>query len=151
MSYRPPVTWLAVTKTLTTMITTRLIPISPSSATTEELLVEITEQLCRPFCVNSMAYPTATVTFTASPVSVINGNAVFTVFANVTVTSADGKSCGCAHTQVFTETFDLAFNEGTTNVVTLTPGTEVRVAPAYVKCCKAGGVKLVTSLTAAIA
>lgn len=133
------------------MITTRLIPISPSSATTEELLVEITEQLCRPFYLNSMAYPTAAVTFTTGPVSVINGNAVFTVYANVTVTSASTKPCGCAHTQVFTESFDLAFNEGTTNVVTLTPGTEVRVLPTFVKCCKAGGVKLVTSLTAQIA
>lgn len=129
------------------MITTRIIPLA--TATAQELLVEITEPLCRAFCVNGVQ-PFASVSFEAGTARIVNSNAVVPVVARVTVMSPTGE-CGCAKTQVFTERFDLGFNSTGTNTVTIAQGTETIVDPAYVRCCKARGVRLTTTLTATIA
>lgn len=130
------------------MITTRLIPISPSSASTEELLVEITERLCKSFCTLGPAQPTATVTFTAGESIVADNNTIVPITALVTVVSPNEKACGCAHSQVFRETFTIAFN--TTGTVGLEQGNSVIVQPAYTKCCKANGVKILTTVTVSL-
>ena len=130
------------------MITTRIIPVA--TATSQELLVEITEQVCRPYCVGSNQ-PAATVAFSTGTPTLINGNTIVPVTATVTIVSPSPKSCGCAHTQVIAERFDLAFESTGTNTVTLAPGTTVNVVPANIKCCQAHAVKLTTTLTATIA
>ncbi len=131
------------------MIQTRIIPVT--TPTSEELLVEITENLCRPFCILGDAQPTATVTFSAGDVTVVDGNAIFTVTALVTVVApVDGK-CGCAQPQVFREHFQMAFNANGANAITLEQGTALIVKPANVKCCKARGVHITTTLQATIA
>lgn len=130
------------------MITTRVIP--AATATTMELLVEMSEKVCRPFCINSSEMPSGTIAFSAGTPVIINGNAVVTITATATVVSPGANACGCAATQVFTETFDVAFAETTANTIALTPGTTIRVTPTDVKCCKARGVKLTTSLEVAI-
>lgn len=131
------------------MISTRIIPVA--TATEQELLVEITEGVCKPFCAISGVTPAASVAFTQGAVRVVDGNAIVPITATVTVVSPNCKSCGCAETQVFTEQFSLAFTATATNAITLTPGTQVEVQPASVKCCKARGVKITTTLTATIA
>lgn len=127
------------------MITTRLIPISPSSATTEELLVEVTERLCKSYCTLGPAQPTATVTFTAGTPTYADNNTIVPITALVTVVSPNDKSCGCAHSQVFRETFTVAFN--TIGTVGIEQGNAVIVQPTYTKCCKASGVKILTTIT----
>ena len=130
------------------MITTRLIPISPSSASTEELLVEITERVCKPYCTLGSVQPTATVTFTAGTPVVADNNTIVPITAMVTVVSPNEEPCGCAHSQVFYETFTIAFN--TTGTINLEQGNTVIVQPAYTKCCKSKGVKILTTVTVSL-
>lgn len=129
------------------MITTRIIPVA--TATSQEFLIEMSEHLCRPFCINGGNLPSGTIAFSAGTPVVVNGNAVVTISATATVLAPN--SCGCATPQVFTETFDVAFAETATNAITLTPGTTIRVVPDDIKCCKARGVRLVTTLEVTIA
>lgn len=129
------------------MIQARIIPVA--TATTQELLVEITESVCRAYCVGGVQ-PFASVSFEAGTASLVNGNAVVPIVARVTVMTPT-DACGCAKTQVFTERFNLAFEATGTNTVTLAQGTDTIVDPAYVRCCKARGVRLTTTLTATIA
>lgn len=130
------------------MITTRLIPISPSSASTEELLVEITERVCKSYCTLGPVQPTATVTFTAGTPIVADNNTIVPITALVTVVSPNDKPCGCSHSQVFRETFTIAFN--TTGTINLEQGNTVIVQPAYTKCCKSNGVKILTTVTVSL-
>lgn len=129
------------------MITTRIIPLA--TATAQELVVEATEQLCNSFCAQGTV-PAASMTFTLVSTKLVNGNTIATINATVTVVAPTSK-CGCATTQVFNETFDVGFNSTTTNVVTIAEGGSVIVEPAFVKCCKAGGVKATTTITVSIA
>lgn len=131
------------------MITTNVIPLA--TATAQELVVEITEQTCRQFCINNTSQPSASVVFSVASVRVLNGNAIATINAVVTVVTPNQSACGCAKAQLFTESFEVAFNATTANTVTLAVGDDVVVDPAYVKCCRANGVKLTTTLTATIA
>lgn len=130
------------------MIQTRIIPVA--TATEQEFLVEITENVCKAYCVGG-TLPVSTVEFVAGAAQVVNGNAIVPIVAKVIVATPNSNGCGCAHTQVFTERFDIAFTATATNAVTLTPGTTVLTDPAYVRCCKARGVRITTTLTATIA
>ena len=131
------------------MITTRIIPVA--TATEQVFLVEIVERLCRKYCQNASVQPTGEVTFSVSPVRVVNGYAVATITANVSTLTPKCQHCGCAEPQVFTETFDVAFTATATNVITIEKGATTLVEPAYRGCCAARGVKLTTTLTVTIA
>lgn len=133
------------------MISVKIIPAAEASATEQELLVEITEGVCKPFCTLGDTMPTATATFTAGTPRVIDGNAVTTITAVLTIVTPSSKPCGCAMTQVITEKFDLAFTATTANTITLTQGTQSLTDPAQVKCCKAHAVRYTTTLVATIA
>ena len=131
------------------MITTRIIPVS--TATEQVFLVEIVERLCRKYCQNASIQPTGEVSFTVSPVRVVNGYAVATITASISTLTPKCQCCGCATPQVFTETFDVAFTATATNVITLEKGATTLVEPAFKGCCAARGVKLTTTLTVTIA
>lgn len=132
------------------MVDVHVIPTSPGySATTQQLLVEATEKVCRPYCVNSMVQPSATAIYTAGPTKVVGTTAIVPITAVITVVSPT-PNCGCAHTQVFTETFNIAFVATGTNTATLTQVNTI-VEPAYAQCCKARGVKVSTVLSVQIA
>lgn len=130
------------------MITTSIIP--ASTAGSQELLINITEKLCRQYCVNEANKPVVTVTFTQGEVVVLNGNAIVPVTVAITAIHPlhDGH---CISPEVYTEHFEVAFNATATNVPTLTAGTDSLVTPAYVVGCKAKGFHLTTSLTIALA
>lgn len=130
------------------MISTRIIPVS--TATSQELLIDITEKLCRQYCVNEANKPIVTVVFTQSEPTVLNGNAIVDITATVTAISPirDGR---CVSPEVYAEHFKVAFDATATNVTTLTAGADSIVTPAYVTGCKAKGFHLTTSLTIAIA
>lgn len=130
------------------MITTKVIP--ASTAGSQELLINITEKLCRQYCVNEAHKPIVTVAFTQGEVVVLNGNAIVPITATITSISPlhDGK---CISPEVYTERFEVAFDATATNVTTLTAGADSIVAPAFVTGCKARGFNLTTTLTIAIA
>lgn len=130
------------------MITTRIIP--PATATEQQLLVEITENVCKPYCINSENLPTGNVSFSVGAVRVVNGIAIATIVAKVTI-AAPVKNCGCAQTMVHTEAFDVAFTATATNAIALAEGVTANVTPAFTRCCKARGVRLTTTLTVTIA
>lgn len=130
------------------MITTSIIP--ASTAGSQELLVDISEKLCRQFCVTEAHKPIVTVTFAQGEPTVLNGNAIIPITATVTAIAPlhDGR---CVSPEVYTEHFAVAFDATATNVTTLTPGADSIVTPAYVAGCKARGFHLTTTLTIAIA
>lgn len=130
------------------MITTSVIP--ASTAGSQELLINITEKLCRQYCVNEAYKPIVTVTFTQGEATVLNGNAIVPITATITAISPlhDGR---CVSPEVYTEHFAVAFDATTTNVTTLTPGADSIVTPAFVTGCKSKGFHLTTTLTIAIA
>lgn len=130
------------------MITTSVIP--ASTAGSQELLVNITEKLCRQYCVNEAHKPVVTVAFSQGEVEVLNGNAIIPITATITAIAPahDGR---CISPEVYTEHFQVAFDATTTNATTLTAGADSRVTPAFVTGCKAKGFLLTTTLTIAIA
>lgn len=118
---------------------------------TQEYLVEITERLCRKYCQNASVLPTAAVTFEVGPTVVINGTiAKATVTAHVSTMTPKCQCCGCATPQIFTERFDVAFQATAGSNITITPGTQIIVEPAYKGCCAARGIRITTSITATI-
>lgn len=131
------------------MIHINVIP--AATATSQELLVEIEEPLCRPVCVNASVQPMVTVTFSHGEITVLDENAIVPVIANVTVVTPSSCPHGCAHSQVFTEKVNVAFTATASNVPTLTPGTQVKTELVGVKCCKATRIKATTSLTLSLA
>ena len=130
------------------MINISVIP--ASTAGSQELLVSITEKLCRQYCVNEAHKPIVTVTFAQGEVTVLNGNAIVPITATVTAIAPvrDGR---CISPEVYTEHFNVAFDATATNVATLTAGTDSLIVPAHVTGCKARGFNLTTTLTVALA
>lgn len=131
------------------MIQTSVIPVA--TATEQQILAQITEKLCRQYCILGEAQPTATVSFTAGAPTVADGVAIFPMTALVTVISPTEEPCGCSHSQVFRENFTIAFTATATNTLTIGEGTTTIVTPAYSRCCKACGVHVVKTFTATIA
>lgn len=140
-----------ILKLLTSMITTHIIhPVQPDG--TQEYLVEITERVCRKYCQNASVLPTAAVTFEVGPTVTVGENiAKATVTARVSIMTPKCQQCGCATPQIYTERFDVAFPVTGNNRITIVPGAQVIVEPAYKGCCSARGVKITTSLEADIA
>lgn len=132
------------------MIAIQLIPVA--TATSQELLIEFKERFCQALEIANIERGTAVVNFIqAGATRVINGAAVATIVATLTVTVPVG-TCGCAKPYVFTETFDVAFSATGTNTIALAPGVLNLKDPIWLaKCGKAGGVKVTTTLTATIA
>lgn len=133
------------------MITTHIIhPVQPDG--TQVYLIEITERICRKYCQNASVLPTAAVTFEVGPTITVGENiAKATVTAHVSTMTPKCQQCGCATPQIFTERFDVAFPSDAGTRITIQPGTQVIVEPAYKGCCAARGVKITTSLEADIA
>lgn len=129
----------------------RFTVIPAATATEQDLLVEIEEPLCRPVCFDASVKPMVTVAFSTGDVTILDENAVVPVIANVTVVTPSHCPYGCAHSQVFTETVNVAFPAGTTNVATITPGTQIKTELTSVKCCKARRIKATTTLTVSLA
>lgn len=130
------------------MIYTSVIP--AATATSQELLIHISEKLCRQYCVNEAHKPIVTVVFTQGEPTVLNGNAIVPITATITAIQPchDGR---CVSPETYTEHFEVAFDATATNVTTLTPGADSIVTPAFVTGCKAKGFHLATTLTVAIA
>lgn len=130
------------------MIDSIVIPVS--TATSQELLLELTEKSCADYSVLGVM-PTANVEYSVSPTTVINGNAIATITIKAIVMYPSSKPCGKTVPFEYVEKMDIAFKASGTNIVTLVRGADVAVKPAYVKSGVAHGVKVLTSVTATIA
>lgn len=131
------------------MIKITTIPVS--TATQQQLLVEVEECICKKVCVNAGNVLSGTIAFTYGTPTVLNGVAVVPVTATGTIVMAGACGSCESSTRNFAESFEIPFTATTTNEITLTPGTNNVVSFSRVSCCHTSHVKLMTTLTAAIA
>lgn len=125
--------------------------VHPVEAPETNVVVDITEKLCKSYCILGQVQPTATVTITAGVPTVADDIAIFPMTAVVTVESPVAGKCGCVHTEVFRESFKLAMPSTGDNTLTIVEGTVTNIVPAYTKCCTAHGVNITKSFSATIA
>lgn len=127
----------------------RLTPIA-ISATSQQYLASLDENLCQAFCAASAVQPTATVNFTVANQQTTGTQTVVTINAAMTVTYQPLGSCRSVVRQ-FNEQFSVAFIEasGAVPTIALTPLATVVVA-SNVKCNnRAYGISAATPLTIA--
>lgn len=132
------------------MITTTIVPVGTASATSQTLVVEALERTCKPYCSLGIT-PEATMSFTSGTPKTIGTYVIVPIRVTTTIFTTQNGNCGCARTQVITESFDVGFTATTANTITLAQGDGVLVEPANITCCKAKGVKVSTTLTITIA
>jgi hypothetical protein len=101
-----------------------MLKVSPAGATAVAnqlpILVSIKEKLCKPYCIDSTTQPQASVIYTIGTPVFSNTTVFLPITATVTIVT---KGCGCkATTQLYTEQFDVAFQNqtGVPKSVTLT-------------------------------
>lgn len=131
------------------MINITIIP--PTTATEQNVLVEITEPLCEKVCVNSTSSIGGTINFSVGTPTVLNGIAVVPITATGNmVIFWPGHPC---HTKnvPFVETFNLPFTATAANDVTLVAGVSNEVRFDGVRCGRSNKVTLTTTLEATIA
>lgn len=120
-------------------------------ANTLAILATFREKLCQPFCVTSTIQPQVTVTYATGTMRQ-NGTTIFVPITAVISVVTQNNRCGCmAHTQLFTESFEVAFQGRTTIPASVTINNLGRdTQPFNVKCGCAYGVTLNDSLTVVI-
>jgi hypothetical protein len=123
-------------------------PIS-NTATTQQYAVELTENLCQPFCLTDSVQPQGNVTFSVGQIKVVDGIAYVEILANGTVTYM--PKCGGCNSKVkqFSESFWVGFVGTTVPSVALTPTGLLQLADNVTCCNKAYGWTMVQSLTIA--
>ncbi len=113
------------------------------------VLAVMKEKLCKQYCVDSTVQPQTTVTYKNGTPRLVGT----TIFIPITATISVVVPVGCcgAHTQVFTETFVVAFQgySGLPTTITVTNlGRDIQ--PSCVRCGCAQGVTVNDSLLIAI-
>lgn len=120
------------------------------SATSQQYLVDIVENLCQPFCATNGVEPTGGVNFSVASVQNNNTQTIVTINAAVTLVYTPLGSCRSVVKQ-YVEQFKVAFigAANTTPTIALTP-LNTEISAENVKCCtKAYGASLATPLTIA--
>lgn len=125
----------------------QLTPIS-ITATSQQYLVNVVENLCQAYCVNNAVQPTGIVTFSVAGQQTTATQTIVTINAAVAVTY---QPVGCSKSVVkqFNEQFQVAFIGAANAVPTIaiTPLATV-VSEENVKCGrKAYGISLATPMT----
>lgn len=113
------------------------------------LLATFKEKLCKPFCVDSTVQPQATITYSTGTPRLVQTTVFVPVTAVISIVTQPG--CCNAKTQLYTETFYVAFQGQTTVPASVTLTSVGRlVGPACVRCGKASQFKIDDSLVVAI-
>lgn len=110
------------------------------------VLAVFKEKLCRAYCVDSTVQPQTTLTYKVGTTRLVGTTLYIPITATITVVTSNG--CCNANTQIFTETFVVAF-QGYSGLPTAGPtvtnlGRDVQ--PSCVKCGCAHGVTVNDSL-----
>ncbi len=116
------------------------------------LLAVFKEKVCRAYCVDSTVQPQTTVTYKVGTTRLVETTLFIPITATITVVTPNG--CCNANTQIFTETFVVAFHAysgfPTAGPTITNIGRDIQ--PSCVKCGCAHGVtvndSLVITLTA---
>lgn len=125
----------------------RLTPIA-ISATSQQYLASLDENLCQAFCAASAVQPTATVNFTVANQQTTGTQTIVTINAAMTVTYQPIGSCRSVVRQ-FNESFQVCFIGAEGAIPTIEP-TQLAtvVTPMNVKCNnRAYGISAATPLT----
>ncbi|WP_289188686.1 MULTISPECIES: hypothetical protein [Bacteroidales] len=114
------------------------------------LLAVMKEQLCKGYCVDSTVQPQTTLTYKNGTPRLVGTTIFIPVTATISVVVPTG-CCG-AHTQVFTETFVVAF-QGYSSLPTSVTVTNLGrdIQPSCIRCGCAYGVTVNDSLQITIA
>ena len=105
------------------------------SATSQVFTADLTERLCKPYCVLSSIQPSVNVVYTIDDTQLVGSELYVTVKAQGTVTYVpkNGNPC-CPAQKVFTEYFTTSFTGATAaSTVTIAQANGV-VRPAFVSC-----------------
>lgn len=105
------------------------------SATSQVFTANLTERLCRPFCVLSSIQPSVNMSYTIDDTTLVGTTLYVTVKAQGTVTYVpkNGNTC-CPAQKVFTEYFTTSFTGATSaSTVTIAQANGV-VRPYNVNC-----------------
>ena len=118
------------------------------SATSQQYLVNVVENLCQAYCLNSAVQPTGVVTFSVAGQQTTATQTIVTINAAVAITY---QPLGCCKSVVrqFNEQFQVAFigAAGAVPTIAITPLATV-VSEANVKCgSRAYGISLATPVT----
>lgn len=110
------------------------------------VLAVFKEKVCRAYCIDSTTQPQSTLVYKVGTTRLVGTTLYIPITATITVVTPNG--CCNANTQVFSETFVLAFQEYSG---TLTAGPTITslgrdVQPSCVKCGCAHGVTVNDSL-----
>jgi hypothetical protein len=132
------------------MITITTVPAAAASAVTQRLAVRIGVGLNKPYCVGSVE-PVGNVSFGVGRVRVVDGVAIATITARGTVVFQPSGSCKGGEVKPFAEHFTVAFVATGTNTITVAAGDDVVGDPYNVRCCKAYGYAMNTTITVSIA
>ena len=106
------------------------------SATSQVFTADLTERLCKPYCVLSSIQPSVNVVYTIDETSLVGTTLYVTVKAQGTVTyvSKCGNPC-CPSQKVFTEYFTTSFTGASAaSSVTIEQANGI-TKPAFVNCC----------------
>ena len=132
-----------------------MINVTPISiaATTQTYVAEVTEKLCKQYCVNASIQPIVDVTYTIDDTSLVGTTLYVTVKAQGTINYVpqNGNAC-CPKSKIFTEYFTVGFTGATAaSTATITQAAGI-VKPAYVNCYNvACGITALNTVTIAIA
>ena len=119
------------------------------SATSQVFTANLTERLCKPFCVLSSIQPSVNMSYTIDDTTLVGTTLYVTVKAQGTVTYVpkNGNTC-CPAQKVFTEYFTTSFTGATAaSTVTIAQANGV-VNPAFVSCMNvACGISAINVIT----
>lgn len=137
------------------MITIIPIPMGTASVSSISLLVQLKENLCQAYNINSSIQPQSNITFTAGTATIqpypTGGATVYNAMLPITVTGTITyipKGTCRTVTKLFTETFTVAFSGLPTSPTSfnIAVGQQTK-EPANIKCCgRAYGYNINTSI-----
>lgn len=132
-----------------------MITVTPISiaAAAQSYTADLTEKLCKPYCVNASIQPIVDVTYSIDDQSLSGTVLYVTVKAQGTVNYV--PKCGCAcnpNSKIFTEYFTVSFAGATAaTTATITQAAGI-VKPAYVNCFNvACGISALNTVTITVA
>lgn len=131
-----------------------MITVTPISiaAAAQSYTADLTERLCKPYCVNASIQPVVDVVYSIDDQTLVGTTLYVTVKAQGTVNYV--PKCGCAcnpKSKIFTEYFTVSFAATAATTATITQAAGI-VKPAYVNCFNvACGISALNTVTITVA
>lgn len=128
-----------------------MISVIPQSitATSQVFTADLTERLCKPYCVLSSIQPSVNVVYSIDDTNLVGTDLYVTIKAQGTVTyvSKNGSPC-CPSQKVFTEYFTTSFTGATSASSVTIEQANGTVNPAFVSCMNvACGISAINVIT----